>query len=169
MSRRHLAWTVAALLHVVLVMFGAADLPLPGRGIATAVVAQYANVSGADTHYGFFAPAVASQCRAVLTMRDAESRAWNDTLVEDPSDPFAWRTASAVDSIPRLPQKLRRALAASWAAVMFGRHPNAVQVVVDVQIEELPTMAEWRGGARSVWKSIHETEFVRKADFREPR
>jgi hypothetical protein len=164
MTRRHLAWTIAAFLHLVLVICGAASVTLSGRNLALGILAQYSEVSGADTQYGFFAPAVASQCRAILTLRDAEGREWSDTIAADPAAGFGWRTSSAIDAIPRLPENLRRALAGSWAAVMFGRHPNAVEVVVDAQIELLPTMAEWNAGARPMWESFYSSTFVRKAD-----
>ena len=164
MTSRHLAWAIAAFLHLVLVVCGAASVRLSGRNLALGILAQYSEVSGADTHYGFFAPAVASQCRAMLTLRDAEGREWSDTIVADPAAGFGWRTSSAIDAIPRLPENLRRALAGSWAAVMFGRHPHAVEVVVDAQIELLPTMAEWDAGARPQWESLYSSTFVRKAD-----
>lgn len=164
MTRRHLAWAIAACLHLVLVICGAASVTLSGRNLALGILAQYSEVSGADTQYGFFAPSVASQCRAILTLRDAEGREWSDTVAADPAAGFGWLTSSAIDSIPRLPENLRRALAGSWAAVMFGRHPQAVEVVVDSQIEMLPTMPEWDAGARPEWKSLYKSTFVRKAD-----
>ena len=164
MTRRHLAWAIAAFLHLVLVVCGAASVTLSGRNLALGILAQYSEASGADTQYGFFAPAVASQCRAILTLRDAEGREWSDTIAGDPAAGFGWRTSSAIDAVPRLPENLRRALAGSWAAVMFGRHPRAVEVVVDAQIELLPTMAEWDAGARPDWESLYRSTFVRKED-----
>jgi hypothetical protein len=163
MTRRHLAWAIVAFFHLVLVVCGAASVTLSGRNLALGILAQYSDISGADTQYGFFAPSVASQCRLTLTLRDAERREWSDTLVADPAAGFGWRTSSAIDAIPRLPENLRRALAGSWAAVMFGRHPQAVEVVVDAQIELLPTMAEWDAGARPKWESLYTSTFVRKA------
>lgn len=162
MTPRQLLWTAAALLHLGLVALSAAKFDLPGRGLATALAGQYEDLSGADTEYGFFAPAVASQCRAVLTLRDAEGREWNDSVVDDSAAQFGWRTGSAIDAIPRLPERLRRALACSWAAAMFGRHPEAVEVVVDAEIELVPTMHEWNDGARPEWTSFYKTTFVRK-------
>ena len=164
MTSRHLAWAIAAFLHLVLVICGAASVTLSHRNLALGILAQYSEVSGADTQYGFFAPAVASQCRAILTLRDAEGREWSDTIAADPAAGFGWRTSSAIDAIPRLTENLRRALAGSWAAVMFGRHPHAVEVVVDAQIELLPTMAEWDAGARPRWESLYRSTFVRKSD-----
>jgi hypothetical protein len=162
MTPRQLAWTAAALVHLTLVALSAAKVQLPGQGLATVLTAQYEDVSGADTEYGFFAPAVASQCRAVLTLRDAQGREWNDTVVDESSAQFGWRTGSAIDAIPRLPERLRRALACSWAAAMFGRHSDAVEVDVDAQIEMLPTMDDWNEGARPEWTSFYKTTFVRK-------
>ena len=141
---------------------GALGVELAGRGPALGAVSQYADVSGADTQYGFFAPGVASQCRAELTLRDAAGREWTDTLAADAEAGFGWRTGSAIDSLPRMPDRVKRSLTGSWAAVLFGRHPDAVEVVVDAQIEVLPTMADWRAGARPTWESMYTSTFVRK-------
>ena len=154
-------WTIAALLHLVLVVCGALDIVLAGRNPVCGVAAQYSDVSGADTQYGFFAPSVASQCRAVFTLRDTAGREWTDDLAEDEAG-FGWRTGSAIDAVPRTPDKAKRSLTGSWAAVLFGRHEDAVEVTVDAQIELLPTMAAWRGGARPQWKSLYRTTFVRR-------
>jgi hypothetical protein len=162
MRASHLAWTAAALAHLALVVCGAVGLELAGRGPALGIVAQYSDVSGADTQYGFFAPGVASQCRAVMTLRDAQGREWTDELADDPGTQFGWRTGSAIDALPRTPDKLKRSLAGSWAAVLFGRHPDAALVVVDAQIEVVPTMERWREGARPEWKSLYTSTFVRK-------
>ena len=133
---------------------------------AAAVLAQYGDVSGADNRYGYFAPAVGSRCRVALTLRDAAGREWGDALVDDPSTAFGWRAHDAIDSIATFPDSLRRGVTASWAAVMFGRHPGAAEVDVAVEMEDLPTMAQWRQGARSNWTPIYRGTFVRRTGSR---
>ncbi len=162
MERRRLAWTLAAVLHLALVVGGAASLRLPTVGPWTALLALYREVSGADTNYAFFAPAVGSLARARMTMRDGQGASWEDALLDERTSPFAWRVSALLDIVPRSPERLRRGLTASWAGVMFARHPVATEVEVDAQLRVLPTMAEWRQGARPSWMSVYQSAFVRK-------
>lgn len=157
-----LAWTSAAVVHLALVVLGALSVELAGHGLLPGIAAQYSDVSGADTQYGFFAPAVASQCRAVFTLRDAAGHERTADLAEDPDAQFGWHVGSAIDALPRTSEKVKRSLTGSWAAVLFGRYPDAAEVVVDAQIELVPSMAQWREGARPEWKSLYRTTFVRK-------
>jgi len=153
-------------LHLLLAVGGATGrFPLP-TSAAGALVAQYGYVSGADSDFSFFAPAVASQCRATLTLRDAAGREWQDTVFQDPATTFGMRSASILDSFPQANERLQRGIAGSWASVMFGRHPDATEVDVNVEMEALPTMEEWRAGERPTWPSIYKGTFLRKAGLR---
>jgi hypothetical protein len=161
MTKTNVAWTAAAALHLALVACGALGIVF-GRNLDAAMaIGHYAAASGADSSYGFFAPAVASQCRAFMTMRDAAGREWRDSLAHDPRSVFGLRATSILDSIPSLSDRLRRGVTASWASAMFGRHPSAVTVLVSVELHVLPTMAEWRDGVRPSWMTIYEARFVR--------
>jgi hypothetical protein len=164
MSRAHLAWTLAAGAQIAFVICGAARTLPAGDDPASSALAAWCDVSGADNTYGFFAPSVASQCRLSLTMRGADGRTWRDDLVEDRDSRFAFRLQSAVDAIGKFPEDLRRALTASWAGAMFARHPAAQEVLVEVEVEQVPTMEAWRAGARPEWLPLYKATFVRRAD-----
>jgi hypothetical protein len=167
MTRKQWTWTIAAGAQLALAVVGALQFSLTDGPLPLRLLAQYGDVSGCDANYAFFAPAVASQCRARTRLRDASGREWEEPLLDDPSSVYGLRASSIFDSFPMFREPLRRAIAASWASVQFGRHARATQVTVSVEIESLPTMAEWRGGKRRSWTSIYEGEFERKEAPRE--
>jgi len=164
MSARQLSWTIAALLHFALVVCGAVHVGFRGDAFLLDFLGQYSDLSGANNSYSFFAPAVSSQSRVSLAMRDVGGNEWEDALLHDPATVFGWRTAGILDGFPDFSDQLRRGLTASWASVMFGRHPLAEEVVVSVEVEALPTMADWRNGTRSAWKPVYKGAFRRKDD-----
>ena len=163
MSPRELVWSAAAAAHLLLAVLGAVGWYPAGAAFPGNVLAEYGEASGADSSYGFFAPAVSAQCRTTMTMRDATGRTWDDALLQDSSTVFGLRTATALDSFVKLPNKVQRGVAGSWAGVMFDRYPDAREVAVSVDIQMLPTMAEWRRDERPTWKLIYRGTFVRKA------
>jgi hypothetical protein len=56
---------------------------------------------------------------------------------------------------------LRRAFLGALAASRLGAHPEANLVQVNIEEWVMPTMAEYRVGARPQWRSLHEATFVR--------
>jgi hypothetical protein len=56
---------------------------------------------------------------------------------------------------------LRRAFLGALAANRFGEHPEANRVQVDIEEWVMPTMAEYRLGARPRWHSLYDATFVR--------
>ena len=161
-STRQLCWIVAALLHFVLVVCGATYVPLTGDSLLLNSLGQYGDISGSSSSYGFFAPAVASRNRVSLTVRDVHGHECEDALLTDAPSAADLRAGGIVDGFPVFADALRRGLTASWASAMFGRHPSAEEVIVSVEIESLPTMAEWRNGKRSTWNPVYKGAYRRK-------
>jgi hypothetical protein len=161
-STKKLSWIVAALLHFALVVCGAIYVPLTGDSLLLNILGQYGDISGSSSSYGFFAPAVASQSRLSLTVRDVHGNECGDALLADATSAADLRAGSILDGFPDFSDAQRRELAASWASAMFGRHPSAEEVVVVVEIEILPTMAEWRSGKRSTWSPVYKGAYRRK-------
>jgi hypothetical protein len=56
---------------------------------------------------------------------------------------------------------LRRAFLGALAANRLGAHPEANLVQVNIEEWEMPTMAEYRVGARPRWRSLQDATFVR--------
>src|SRR5262245_56655013 len=118
MSSRQHFWTVAACLHFVLVVCGAAKVSFTGGSLPVSLLGQYADISGANNTYCFFAPGVASMSRVTLVMRDAHGPEWEDVLVGDPTTMFGFRAAGVLDGLPDCTDRVRRGVTASWASVM---------------------------------------------------
>jgi hypothetical protein len=56
---------------------------------------------------------------------------------------------------------LRRAFLGALAANRLGAHPEANLVQVNIEEWVMPTMAEYRRGARPQWRSLQDATFVR--------
>jgi hypothetical protein len=165
MSRRQLLLGAFATGHLVLVACGAAGLlrALPRTSGPARAVQWYGAMSGADNDYGFFAPGVGAQLRAVFVLTDAEGRTWEDDFGSGPNQEVRLRLNRVVSTFPAEDgeEALRRDLLASWAGSMFGRHPEARKVEVRVEAYDVPSMAEYRGLARPQWVLVYAEMFVR--------
>jgi hypothetical protein len=168
-STRQLSWIVAASLHFALVVCGAMYVPLTGDWLALNLLGQYGDISGSSSSYGFFAPAVASKNRVSLAVRDVHGHECGAALLADATSAAELRAGGIVDGFPAFSDAQRRGLTASWASAMFGRHPSAEEVVVCVEIEALPTMAEWRNGKRSTWIPAYQGTYRRKEHGERPK
>jgi hypothetical protein len=159
MRLRSFAVALAAI-HLVLVVCGAAHfrlVPLQWGGI---VQHTYGALSGSDSGFGFFAPGVASQLRATFTMTDDAGNSWTDVLEHGNNREARLRLGTVVSNFAE--EKMRRDVAASCAATMFGRHPTARQVVVRVEVYELPPMEAYRAGAQPEWIPVYEATVSRE-------
>jgi hypothetical protein len=58
---------------------------------------------------------------------------------------------------------LRRAFLGALAANRLGAHPEANLVQVDIEEWVMPTMADYRVGARPRWRSLQDATFGRDA------
>jgi hypothetical protein len=59
---------------------------------------------------------------------------------------------------------LRATFLGALAASRLGVHPEANRVQVDIEYWVMPTMAEYRLGARPRWRSLHDATFVRRSN-----
>src|SRR5436309_1477604 len=74
---------VAAVLHLILVSLGALRvIPFRASSWAGTILGTYSAYSGADNAYGYFAPSVASEWRAVFDLYDRASNRWTTTKWE---------------------------------------------------------------------------------------
>jgi len=149
-------WAVA---HLVLVVRGAVRLSI-GKGAVQDVLAGYDAFSGSGNSYGFFAPGVASMPRSKLKTK------WRGQIICQEVDlpgnrEVALRAQTGVGMFFFGNDSLKRALAASWAATGFSMHPQASEVEVEVELQNLPTMAGWRTGERSSWHIIYRASFIK--------
>ena len=150
MTARHAFLTTIAAAHVILVICGAAGFLAGERALG-----WYGEVSGAGNQYGFFAPEVGASYRATFTMTDAKGQTWMDVLNRGDNHEAMLRYDNSFGDFGSSD------LAASWAAMMFGRHAHAQQVTVRLQEYDPPTMADYQAGKRAEWKTFYQATFIR--------
>ncbi len=152
-----------ALAHLVLVVCGAFDVTrLLQQAPGGPLLRLGTTLSGADTDFAFFAPAVASSKRPRLVFTEGDGQAREVRLDEAPNHEVRVRTATPLSLF--LVPELRDPIAASWAARAFDRHPQAHAVTVRVEEHVLPTLKEYRDGKRPQWQPIYDATFARQAD-----
>src|SRR4051794_5130698 len=152
--------TLLAAGHLMVVAAGAADGKFAsGPSHLGHLIDLYGTVSGADSTFRFFAPDVGSAVRASFIMTDSSGKTWNDSLAHGSSREFNLRVSKALELAYH--EDLYLDLASSCAATMLGRLPTAQQVVVRLEVQAVPTMAEYRLGARPSWEFLYEATFSR--------
>jgi hypothetical protein len=163
MNKRTRYLVIFAVGHLVLVISGAAGLRLlPSASGLGGALRWYGAVSGADSSYGFFAPNVGPDARAVLTIVDDTGRSWTEPLDEAGNQEVRLRLGNVASQGTEGHGRL--GLAASWAARAFGRHPQASVVTVRVEIYDIPTMQEFRNGEGPEWVTVYQRAFRRGDD-----
>jgi hypothetical protein len=158
--------TAVASFHLTLVGCGAAGVTWPpALGVAGRALACYGELSGANNGYGFYAPAVGTEQRAVVTITDEAGQAHTDVPAEGATHEARLRLGSIAGMLIQEGPGPR--VAASWAAAMFGRHPGARQIVLRVEEYDVPTMAEYRAGTSPRWVPVYEANFSRTGGGRD--
>ncbi|HEX8107477.1 MAG TPA: hypothetical protein VF516_07090 [Kofleriaceae bacterium] len=149
--------------HLALVVAGAAHLTsrlhVPfGRGLR-----YYDALSGAGDSYSFFAPAVGPQLRARFSLSTPHGDHSEETLETGKSREVGFRLGNLAGTVYVVAKRtdVRRAFLGALAASRLGAHPEVNRVQVTIEEWEMPTMAEYRVGARPRWRSLHEATFVR--------
>ena len=119
-------------------------------------------ISGSNENYGFFAPGVSTQLGVYFDVTDQSGKTRTFSLETGVSHEADLRVGNMVGQFGTEsddPEKLQRAVAASLAGTMFGRHTEAKSV--NVRLEELNpvSMADYRKGERAQWKPIYQAKF----------
>src|SRR4051794_19427900 len=119
-------------------------------------------MSGAGDSYSFFAPAVGPELRARFVLTTPQGM-HEEVLGAGKNREVGFRLGTLAGTIYVLTTRtdLRRAFLAALAASGLGAHPDATRVQVSIDAWEMPTMAEYRSGARPRWRSLNEATFVR--------
>jgi hypothetical protein len=129
-----------------------------GRGLRF-----YDALSGAGDSYSFFAPAVGPQLRVRFTLFTPRGGRSEETLETGKSREVGFRVGNLAGTAYIAGQytDLRRAFLGALAARRLGLHLEADRVEVTIEEWVMPTMAEYRDGARPRWRTLHDATFVR--------
>ncbi len=162
-SMKRLLLVGALACHLAIVVAGAAHLTSRVHGRVGRGLRFYEALSGAGDSYSFFAPAVGPQLRARFTISTPQGQRSEETLETGKSREVGFRLGNLAGTIYIMARRtdLRRAFLGALAASRFGAHPEAKVVQVTIEQWVMPTMAEYRVGARPRWRSLHDATFVR--------
>jgi len=153
MNTLHIIKTVLACGHLLAVACAAADLrPSRTEGALQQCVVLYGWYSGSNNGYGFFAPSVGSRWQARFSLYDEHGHGWTEESMRPGNREVNLRHATILGMFARA--ELREVLAASWAARMFARHPEARLINVHVQIYRVPPMRDFSKGDRPEWVTV---------------
>ncbi len=154
--------------HLALVIAGAAHLTSHLRGPVGRGLRFYDALSGAGDSYSFFAPRVGPQLRARFVLSTPLGERSEETLESGKSREVGFRLGNLAGTVYLVANRtdVRRAFLGALAANRLGAHPEANRVQVNIEEWLMPTMAEYRLGARPRWRSVHEATFVRTAQSR---
>ena len=103
--------------------------------------------------------------RARFVLSTAQGERTEETLESGKSREVGFRLGNLAGTVYIAAKRtdLRRAFLGALAANRFGAHPDANLVRVDIEDWVMPTMAEYRLGARPRWRSLHDATFVRRS------
>ena len=152
--------------HLVVVVAGAAQLTSRLHGPVGRGLRFYDALSGAGDSYSFFAPSVGPQLQARFTLATAAGERSEETLETGKSREVGLRLGNLAGTIYIVAERtdLRRAFLGALAANRLGAHPEANLVEVSIEEWVVPTMADYRLGARPRWHSLHEATFTRASE-----
>ena len=162
---------VAALgCHLAVVVAGAAHLTARLHGPVERGLRFYDALSGAGDSYAFFAPSVGAQFRARFTLSNPQGARSEETLETGKSREVGLRLGNLTGEIYIVARRddLRRAFLGALAANRLGAHPEANLVQVNIEEWVMPTLADYRLGARPRWRSLHEATFSRTSRSQPP-
>jgi hypothetical protein len=152
LNRKFPVIAVVAAAHLGVVICGAARLRFDGPSNLDAALGVYGAYSGANNSYGFFAPGVAAQWRASFDFYDRANKTWTTRTRVAPNLELAVLDSTITGLFSH--EKLRQALAASWAGMALAETPGAAVVVVRAEAFIVPTMEQYRRGVRGEWRSL---------------
>lgn len=121
-------------------------------------LAVYGDLTGARTHFDYFAPEVAPQARAyiLLTAADGATRRLD---IRAANDEVNTRLAIMMSYLGD--RRVREFLMHSWCLHFLSAVPAAAAAEARVEIIELPTMAQARAGQRPRWLELDRYRLTR--------
>lgn len=164
---KQLLWVSVGLTHLALVALGAANVDLSKYGILGRAATYYGQISGSGDSYGFFAPGVWGQERALFDVVDQGGITRTIALETHASREADLRVGNVISQFQddvENPEDLQRAVAASLAAAVFGRYPEARKVTVRLEEYRAVSMRDYRQGIRARWEPLYNASFIHRSE-----
>lgn len=127
------------------------------------LIGTYAQLTGASSGYGFFAPGVGKGIRATFEISE------NGSITKLRLEPGVNREAdlrvgNLLNALSRHldDEKLRRSVSASLTAKVFSDHPEAQSIRIVLETVDIATMEEYRRGNTNIdWRKLYDATFTR--------
>jgi hypothetical protein len=159
-DRGRIAWIAAACAHLALVLCGAFHVtPVSRQVLIGRAIETYRDYSGASSAYGFFAPGVAAEWHVAF---DACSDPRHCIPVGEERVGHEARLLLVTMDGTFAEEQMRDYMAASYAARQFARLPHANVVLVKAAMYFVPTMQQYRRGAKPQWRNLYGYAFRRR-------
>jgi hypothetical protein len=152
-----------ALVHLSLMALGASYIGYSWAGFLEPALNYYGDLSGAGNGYGFFAPGVYSQLRALFEVTDKSGNVQTVNLATGASHEADLRVGDIIDQFGNDVEdsvKYQRALSSSLAGTIFGRYPDAETVNVRLEKFDPVSMGDYRNGHRAHWDSVYQAKYA---------
>jgi hypothetical protein len=159
---RHRIALGAALFHLALVGLGASYLGYSHFGKLAPALDYYGELSGAGFTYGFFAPGIYDQLRAIFEITDPAGRTRRVDLATGASHEADLRVGNIIDQFAEdadRSMEFQRSLSSSLAGTIFGRYADARQVKVILEEFHPVSMRDYRSGGRPHWAFLYSAKF----------
>jgi hypothetical protein len=155
--------------QLTLVAVGVVSVDLRRLGPLGLYLDDYCHLSGADADYGFFAPDVTDQIEAHFEITDLEGHQKPVFLSLGSNHEADVVVGDIIDNFQNPDPEVRSSLATSLAGQIFADHPEAVRVMVRVQVFETVSMEEFRDGARPRRTPLYEATLARGGEQTEEK
>lgn len=161
MKKRYVFFALLAAAQLVLVICNTFGIPMGfGSSRLAQAVAYSKNLTGADSGFAFFASPIAGEVRAIFRLTDHDGNVRVQPITWSNSSEVNDRLRNAVGSMANF-QNIQGDVAASLAAVLFGKNPDVTTIEVLVDGQSLPSMQQYREGLRPEWLPIFRQTFKR--------
>jgi len=158
-----------SVVHLILVICGAFGLSFPLFPGLKELVNYYGEMSGASCAYGFFAPGISSQVRAVFDITDKKNGTTTVPIETGQIREVDLRVGDLIEQFfnDRVDNRLKyqRVLSASLAGAMFGSHPEAESVRIRLEQITPPSMEEYRQGKSTTWQKLYSAQFIKHKKY----
>jgi len=141
---------------------------LPLSSPVRQTVAAYANYSGIETGYSYFAPTVPGNGKLVFEIHYPDGRIDYD-VPHVGGEAAGYRLATLVDSLPRFHYvPLRDALIKMLVYANWQKHPDATMIRAVFGMVNLPSMAEFKAGKTKSYDVLYSYDFRFRSKIPEP-
>ena len=162
--KRNLLFKLAGVLaaaHLILVLCSALTIPtLSLRHLPGKLSFVYGKWSGALSRFSFFAPNVAPPMRVVCeVVLDSGERVTDNLDFDNEALKIRAYAMSLRFNGNHSKDDTKDDMARAWAALMFGRHPDAHALTVRMERMRVPSMEQYRAGERPSWYETYRADF----------